>query len=92
MPTKKRLWNVRASPTTASVPAAMDAIPAVMVSPGSSGLVSNSAPPDFPAAMKTIIVSPSARDTAMMSEATTPDKAAGNTTRTTVVTFFAPNP
>ena len=65
---------------------------AVIVRPGSSGLVLNSEPPALPAAMKTTIVSPMARDTAMIMAATRPDTAAGSTTRSTVVILRAPMP
>ena len=65
---------------------------AVMVSPGSRGLTLSSEPPPAPPAMNTTIVSPMARETARMNAATSPDTAAGSTTRTVVVIFRAPMP
>ena len=63
-----------------------------MVWPGSSGETWRSEPPVAPPAMATTIVSPMAREMAMMNAATSPETAAGITTRTTVVILRAPMP
>ncbi len=81
-----------ASPTTWSVPWAWVAIAAVIVRPGSRGLVSKAWLPAAPPAMKTTIVSPMARETARMAAATSPETDAGSTTLTTVVSLRAPKP
>ena len=65
---------------------------AVIVRPGSVGLVVNWAPPEAPAARAATMVSPIAREVATMNAATMPETAAGTTTRRTVVAFLAPTP
>ena len=91
-PTKKRLSKVKAAPRTWSEPIASAVIAAVIVCPGSSGFRPKSDPPVAPAAMATIIVSPTARDTPSRRAATMPLTAAGATTRTLVVRRRAPSP
>ena len=65
---------------------------AVMVRPGSSGLSTRGPDPSRPPAIAATMVSPIAREVAMMNAATIPDTAAGSTTRTVVVLFRAPTP
>ena len=48
--------------------------------------------PSYPPAIVATIVSPIARDVAMMKAATRPDTAAGSTTLNTVLTLRAPHP
>jgi len=91
-PTKKRLGNARLAPRTCSEPMARAVMAAVIVWPVSHGLSWKSDPPEAPAAMATIIVSPMARETPRMRAATMPEIAAGKTTRRLVVRFRAPSP
>src|SRR5690606_33220048 len=91
-PTKYRLWKARLSPATWSLPKPSAAIAAVIVWPGSSGSQLRRPPPTAPAAMATTIVSPIAREMPRISAATTPEMAAGNTTRKVVWSRSAPSP
>ena len=88
-PTKYRLWKARSSPATWSLPNPSAAIAAVIVWPGSSGSAGTDRRPPRRPAMTTTIVSPIARETPRISDATMPEMAAGNTTRKVVSIFGA---